>query len=182
MISGFMSGIGVIIIVIQVMPFIGLDTVSGGPLNSIRAWPEAFGDLSYKALILGAISLGVGIFWPARLRKFLPGPLAALIAGTVAALFWLKGVPTIGERPHRLFPIFRYPQLSPGFIAGVLEPAFILALLGSIDSLLTSLVADSLTRTRHNPNRELMGQGFGQFCVRAWLEVYREQAPPWARW
>ena len=162
-ISGFMSGIGVIIIVIQVMPFIGLDTVSGGPLNSIRAWPEAFGDLNYKALILGAISLGVGIFWPARLRKFLPGPLAALVAGTVVALFWLKGVPTIGDVPTGI-PDFQIPQLSPGFIAGVLEPAFILALLGSIDSLLTSLVADSLTRTRHNPNRELMGQGLGNFA------------------
>lgn len=162
-ISGFMSGIGVIIIVIQVMPFIGLDTVSGGPLNSIRAWPEAFGDLNYKALILGAISLGVGIFWPARLRKFLPGPLAALVAGTVVALFWLKGVPTIGDVPTGI-PDLQIPQLSPGFIAGVLEPAFILALLGSIDSLLTSLVADSLTRTRHNPNRELMGQGLGNFA------------------
>ena len=162
-ISGFMSGIGVIIIVIQVMPFIGLDTVSGGPLNSIRAWPEAFGGLNYKALILGAISLGVGIFWPARLRKFLPGPLAALVAGTLVALFWLKGVPTIGDVPTGL-PDLQIPQLSPGFIAGVLEPAFILALLGSIDSLLTSLVADSLTRTRHNPNRELMGQGLGNFA------------------
>ena len=162
-ISGFMSGIGVIIIVIQVMPFVGLDTVSGGPLNSIRAWPEAFGDLNYKALILGAISLGVGIFWPARLRKFLPGPLAALVAGTLVALFWLKGVPTIGDVPTG-FPELQIPQLSPGFIAGVLEPAFILALLGSIDSLLTSLVADSLTRTRHNPNRELMGQGLGNFA------------------
>ncbi len=161
-ISGFMSGIGVIIIVIQVMPFIGLDTVSGGPLSSIRAWPEAFGDLNYQALILGAISLGVGIFWPARVRKFLPGPLAALAVGSLVGLFWLQGVPTIGNVPTGL-PDIQIPQVSPGFIAGVLEPAFILALLGSIDSLLTSLVADSLTRTRHNPNRELMGQGLGNF-------------------
>ena len=159
-ISGFMSGIGIIIMVIQVMPFLGLDTVSGGPLNSIKAWPEAFGDLNYEALALGAISLGVGIFWPGRVRKFLPGPLAALVVGTLVGFLWLKGAPTIGAVPAGL-PDLQIPQLSPGFIAGILEPAFILALLGSIDSLLTSLVADSLTRTRHNPNRELMGQGLG---------------------
>ncbi len=162
-ISGFMSGIGLIIMVIQVMPFIGLSTVSGGPLNSIRAWPDAFPDLAYEAVILGVISLGVGIFWPSRVRKFLPAPLAALVVGTLVGLLWLKGAPTIGEVPTGL-PEFQIPHLSPGFIAGVLEPAFILALLGSIDSLLTSLVADSLTRTRHNPNRELMGQGLGNFA------------------
>ena len=162
-ISGFMSGIGIIIMVIQVMPFLGLETVSGGPLNSIRAWPDAFDGFNYQALALGAISLGVGIFWPSRVRKFLPGPLAALVVGTLAGFLWLNGASTIGEVPTGL-PVIQIPQLSPGFIAGVLQPAFILALLGSIDSLLTSLVADSLTRTRHNPNRELMGQGLGNLA------------------
>ena len=109
---------------------------------------------------MGIIALVVGVFWPSRVRKFLPGPLAALIAGTLVGLLWLNGAPTIGEVPTGL-PEFQRPQLSPSFLAGVLEPAFILALLGSIDSLLTSLVADSLTRTRHDPNRELMGQGLG---------------------
>ena len=162
-ISGFMSGIGMIIIVIQVMPLLGLETVSGGPLNSIRAWPDAISDISYEALILGGVSLGVGIFWPSRVRKFLPGPLAALVVGTLVGLFWLSNAPIIGEVPKGL-PELQIPQLSPGFLAGVIEPAFILALLGSIDSLLTSLVADSLTRTRHNPNRELMGQGLGNLA------------------
>ena len=159
-ISGFMSGIGLIIMVIQVLPFLGLESVPGGPLNSIRAWPDAIGDLNYEALVVGIIALVVGVFWPSRVRKFLPGPLAALIAGTLVGLLWLNGAPTIGEVPTGL-PEFQRPQLSPSFLAGVLEPAFILALLGSIDSLLTSLVADSLTRTRHDPNRELMGQGLG---------------------
>ena len=62
-------------------------------------------------------------------------------------------------------PEFFIPELTPGFLASALQPAFILALLGSIDSLLTSLVADSITRTRHNPNRELMGQGLGNFVA-----------------
>ena len=163
-ISGFMSGIGVIIIVIQTLPFLGVANVSGGPLNSIRAWPDAIANLNTDALIIGIIALAVGIFWPLRLRKFLPAPLAALVIGTLIAFFLLKGAPVIGEVPTGL-PSLHFPELSPGFLAGVIEPAFILALLGSIDSLLTSLVADSITRTRHSPNRELVGQGIGNVAA-----------------
>ncbi len=163
-ISGFMSGIGVIIIVIQTLPLLGALTVSGGPLNSIRAWPEAVADLNPDALALGAIALAVGVLWPRKLRKFLPGPLAALIVGTLLALAWFGDAPVIGAVPTGL-PGLQLPEFSPGFLANALQPAFILALLGSIDSLLTSLVADSLTHTRHRPNRELMGQGLGNFVA-----------------
>jgi SulP family sulfate permease len=163
-ISGFMSGIGVIIIVIQTLPFLGAANVSGGPLNSIRAWPDAVANLNTDALIVGIIALAVGVFWPLRLRKFLPAPLAALVIGTLVAFFLLKNAPVIGAVPTGL-PSLQLPELSPGFLAGVIEPAFILALLGSIDSLLTSLVADSITRTRHSPNRELVGQGIGNVAA-----------------
>ena len=159
-ISGFMSGIGIIIIVIQSLPFLGAVTVSGGPINSIQAWPDAIANLNYNALSVGAIALGVGILWPLKLRKFMPSPLAALVIGTLVAFFWLSNAPVIGAVPSGL-PTVQLPELSPGFLAGAIQPAFILALLGSIDSLLTSLVADSLTRTRHRPNRELVGQGLG---------------------
>ena len=163
-ISGFMSGIGVIIIVIQTLPLLGAATVSGPALNSIRAWSDAVEDLNPDALILGLVALAVGFLWPQRVGRFLPAPLAALIAGAAVGIFWLSGAPTIGAVPTGL-PSLQQPDLSPGFLLGVLQPAFILALLGSVDSLLTSLVADSLTRTRHNPNRELMGQGLGNMAA-----------------
>ena len=163
-ISGFMSGIGVIIIVIQTLPLLGALTVPGGPLNSIRAWPEAVAHLNPDALAVGAVALAVGVFWPRKLRKFLPGPLAALIVGTLLALAWFGDAPVIGAVPTGL-PDLHLPELSSGFLANALQPAFILALLGSIDSLLTSLVADSLTHTRHRPNRELMGQGLGNLVA-----------------
>ncbi len=163
-ISGFMSGIGVIVMTIQVLPFLGAESVPGGPLDSIQAWPEAIANLNPDALIVGIVSLTAGIFWPSRLSKFIPGPLVALILGTVAAFFWFTDALVIGSVPTGL-PEFYLPELSPGFIASALQPAFILALLGSIDSLLTSLVADSITRTRHNPNRELMGQGLGNMAA-----------------
>ncbi|MYA62784.1 MAG: SulP family inorganic anion transporter [Dehalococcoidia bacterium] len=163
-ISGFMSGIGVIVMTIQVLPFLGANSVPGGPINSIRAWPEAIANLNYHALIVGLIALLAGIFWPNRLSKYLPGPLVALILGTAAAILFFTDAPIIGKVPTGL-PEFFIPEITPGFLASALQPAFILALLGSIDSLLTSLVADSITRTRHNPNRELMGQGLGNFVA-----------------
>ena len=161
-ISGFMSGIGVIVMTIQVLPVLGAAAVPGGPMNSIRAWPDAIASLNPHALIVGLIALVAGIFWPSKLSKFVPGPLVALVLGTAAAYFFFTNAPVIGEVPTGLPDLF-IPDITPGFIASALQPAFILALLGSIDSLLTSLVADSITRTRHNPNRELMGQGLGNF-------------------
>ncbi len=163
-ISGFMSGIGVIVMTIQVLPILGADAAPGRPINSIQAWPEAIASLNYHALIVGLIALLAGIFWPGKLSKYLPGPLVALILGTAAAIFFFTNAPIIGAVPTGL-PELYLPELSPGFLASALQPAFILALLGSIDSLLTSLVADSITRTRHNPNRELMGQGLGNFVA-----------------
>ena len=163
-ISGFMSGIGVIVMTIQVLPVLGASAVPGGPMNSIRAWPDALASLNTHALVVGLIALLAGIFWPSKLSKYLPGPLVALVLGTAAAYFFFTNAPVIGKVPTGL-PDFFIPDITPGFIASALQPAFILALLGSIDSLLTSLVADSITRTRHNPNRELMGQGLGNFVA-----------------
>ena len=84
----------------------------------------------------------------------------ALIAGTLLGVLWLNDTPVIGDVPTGL-PLVRLPDLSLNVLVGAVQPALTIALLGSIDSLLTSLVADSMTRTRHNPNRELVGQGVG---------------------
>ena len=159
-ISGFMSGIGIIVMLVQTLPFLGAPVATGGPMGSIRAWPEAVGSVNLSALAIAAVTLAVGVAWPARLRRFLPPTLAALIAGTALGVLWLTDTPVIGEVPTGL-PDVRLPALSPEALAGAVQPALIIALLGSIDSLLTSLIADAMTRTRHNPNRELVGQGIG---------------------
>lgn len=163
-VSGFMSGIGIIIITIQVLPFLGLPSVPGGPLSAMQAWPKAVANLNPQALAIAGLSLGIAIFWPARLRRLLPSPLAALIAGTLSAIYVLPAAPTIGSVPIGL-PDFHLPAVTLGQLSTIVQPAMILALLGSIDSLLTSLVADSITRTRHNSNRELIGQGIGNMIA-----------------
>ena len=71
-ISGFMSGIGVIIILLQTLPFVGSPVATGGPLDAIREWPDALGDLNASALAIAVVTLAVGVVWPAQLRKYLP--------------------------------------------------------------------------------------------------------------
>ena len=159
-ISGFMSGIGVIIIALQVLPFFGAEIKSGKLPDLVSAWPSAIANINAEAFAIAIITLLVAVGWPRRLRNVCPPTLAALIAGTVLGIVALGGAPTIGDVPSGL-PTIAWPSFSGGFLLAALQSAFILALLGSIDSLLTSLIADSLTRKNHSPNRELVGQGLG---------------------
>ena len=172
-ISGFMSGIGVIIILLQTMPFLGHDVATGGPVGSVRALPDALADVNISALAIALVTLAVGILWPRQLSKFLPATLGALTIGTLLGVLgatnmpiigMLGDVPVIGDVPTGL-PDVQLPDLSASVLVNAVQPALIIALLGSIDSLLTSLVADSMTRTRHNPNKELVGQGIGNIAA-----------------
>ena len=163
-ISGFMSGIGIIIILVHTLPFLGAPVETGGPMGAIRAWPDVIGDVNFSALAIGAVTLAAGVLWPSQLRKFLPPTLGALIVGTLLGVLWLTNTPVIGDVPTGL-PNLQLPDLSANVLLGAVQPALTIALLGSIDSLLTSLIADSMTRTRHNPNRELVGQGIGNVAA-----------------
>lgn len=159
-ISGFMSGIGVIVMLIQTLPFLGAAPAEGGPIGAMRALPAAVANMNVSAFAIGAVTLAAGILWPRRWSRLLPGPLVALLVGTTLGLFWLTDVPIIGAIPTGL-PEIQFGLPSFGFLAQAFHAALILALLGSVDSLLTSLVADSLTGTQHDSNRELVGQGIG---------------------
>ena len=159
-VSGFMSGIGVLVMAIQVLPFLGSDPVPGGAVGMISALPSALANVDASALGVGCVTLAFAVFWPRRFEKLLPGPLAGLVPGTLLGAVWLSGVPVVGEVPSGL-PVPRFDLPSPNFLVRALEPALILALIGSVVSLLTCLVADSLTRTSHDPDRELIGQGIG---------------------
>ena len=159
-VSGFMSGIGVLVMAIQVLPFLGSNPVPGGAVGMLLALPDAIADPNASAVAIGCVTLGFAVFWPRRFQRYLPGPLAGLIPGTLLGVLWLNDSPTVGEIPAGLpVPYLVLPSLD--LLARAVEPALILALIGSVVSLLTCLVADSLTRTSHDPNRELVGQGLG---------------------
>ena len=158
-VSGFMSGIGCIIIALQLARLFGHEPAGSGTIPALMEVPNALSNPNWEALGIGLFTLAIVFRWPAKWGRYLPGPLAALITGTVASL-GLSTVPVLGDIPTGL-PQFIMPAFSSDTLLIVSEAAMILAVLGAIDSLLTSLVADNMTRTRHHSNRELIGQGVG---------------------
>ena len=163
-ISGFMSGIGIIIMLIQVLPFLGAPTSPEGPMGAVGDLPAALGSINTSALMIALATLAIGVFWPARLSRLFPAPIVGLVVGTLMGILWLTDAPVIGQIPAGL-PEFQFAVPSAGFLISAIQPAIILALLGSVDSLLTSLIADSLTGTQHNPDKELVGQGLGNIVA-----------------
>ncbi|CAL2062392.1 SulP family inorganic anion transporter [Tenacibaculum sp. 190524A05c] len=166
-ISGFMSGVGLIIVILQLFPFAGLGS-SKSTLAVIQNLPTLFTDFNVSALILGAITIAIYYLFP-KITKAIPSALVALIGATLIAYFTKMDVPLIGEIPSGL-PAFKLGgilNVDSSVYSLVIEYALVLAVLGSIDSLLTSVIADNMTKTKHNSNRELIGQGIGNMLAAA---------------
>ncbi len=168
-ISGFMSGIGFILIIIQLPPLLGYASPPGGVLGSLSALPDFFASIKPAEASLGLLSLAILLLMPKRFRRFIPPQLLALVVGTLLAIYLLpilfsgETYRAIGSVPGGL-PSLQLPTFSTGQWQTIVINALVLALLGSIDALLTSVIADSLTRTQHNSDKELMGQGLGNLA------------------
>jgi SulP family sulfate permease len=158
-ISGFMTGIGIIIILLQISPLLG-NAGDSNALDALMNIPNALSQQNIFATVLGVITLLLMIYWPEKWTKIIPAPLFALITLTVisATFFSQQGISVIGEIPTG-FPSLSMPSLSLESLSQVSYFAFLLAVLGAIDSLLTSMVADTLTETHHDSDKELIGQG-----------------------
>ncbi len=166
--SGFMSGIGVIIILQQLYPLVGLKS----PVlvvDMVMQLPQRIADgISTTSLLLGLGTVLIIWLFP-KLTKKVPATLVALIVMTVVSLFLnLPESLTIGRIPAGLpMPFFAKEGVSlagldwGSLLMGAIVPGLTLAGLGSIDTLLTSVVADNITKTKHDSNRELIGQGIG---------------------
>jgi sulfate permease, SulP family len=161
-ISGFMSGIGVILIILQIAPFLGQAAPKGGVLGTFMAIPQLLANVNPPEAILGAITLAIIFLMPQKLKRLVPPQLVALIVGTVISLTVFQGadIRRIGEIPIGLPPL-QIPTFTAGQLTIMLVDGVMLGMLGCIDTLLTAVVADSLTRTEHNSNKELIGQGIG---------------------
>lgn len=162
-ISGFMSGIGIIIILLQLHPLLGNPSV-GSPLAAVLRLPQALGNIDLASSFLALITMGIVFFTPSAISRVIPSPLIALLAGTGLSLVLPSSVATIGEIPSGL-PDLTLPFFPLELLPKVVPLAMALAVLGTIDSLLTSVVADSMTKTRHDSNRELVGQGIGNMAA-----------------
>lgn len=159
-ISGFMSGIGVILIILQLSPLLGHSAPPGGVLGTITALPNILANISYNELLLGALTLAVLFFFPKQYRKFVPAQLVALVAVTLLSVFLFDtdSIRRIGEIPAGL-PSLIIPNFNSEMLTAMVIDALVLGTLGCIDTLLTAVIGDSLTRKEHDSDKELRGQG-----------------------
>lgn len=162
-ISGFMSGIGFIILLLQMNQLLGLE-YKGAPILALLNIVKNFEMINPQSLALGAITLLIVFFTPKKISNKIPSSLIALVAVTALSILLNFNVPVIGDIP-RVLPSIQIGLISLAEFKFILPMAVTLALLGSIDSLLTSLVADSLTKTKHKSNQELIGQGIGNMAA-----------------
>ena len=155
-VSGFMSGIGVIILCLQIGPLLGINS-QGGVLASLQMVITNFTP-NPAAMAVGIATLAIVFVTPRRITKVIPSPLLGLLLITPLAL-WLfpENLPRIGSIPEGGLS-FSAPNWTNHFPL-LLRAGLVLALLGAIDSLLTSLVADNISQSRHRSDRELVGQG-----------------------
>ena len=189
---GFTAGIGVVIATLQIKDFLGLQP-QGEPdhyVAQVMSLAEALPSFQFGDALVGLVSLGVLIAWPRFVPK-VPGHLVALLVGTLLGLLLeAVGMPlaTLGERfsytlngvEHPgippFLPTFTWPWNLPGLdgqplvlsfelIRQLMAPAFAIAMLGAIESLLCAVVADGMAGTRHDPNAELLGQGIGNLVA-----------------
>jgi SulP family sulfate permease len=161
-ISGFMSGIGIILIIIQIAPFLGQASPGGGVVGTLQSMPQLLANIDINEAILGALALGILFLMPAKWKRYAPPQLVALVIGTIVSitLFANADIRRIGEIPMGL-PSIILPTFTTEQIISMIIDGMILGMLGCIDSLLTSMISDSLTRTEHDSNKELIGQGIG---------------------
>lgn len=165
-VSGFMSGVGLIIIILQIFPFFGL-TSAKSTFAVIQDVPRLFAEFNIYALALGVLTVLIYYLFP-LITKAIPSALVALVIAALTSYFLGWDVPIIGEIPSGI-PNLKigemFSNITPESYTLILEYAAVLAVLGSIDSLLTSVIADNMTKTRHNSNRELIGQGIGNMLA-----------------
>ncbi len=158
-VSGFMSGIGVIIIALQIGPLLGIIT-RGGVVDSLSTVFSNF-QPNGSAIAVAIMTLGIVFLTPRRISQWVPSPLLALLIVTPLSILFFgdTNLDRIGDIPRGI-PSLSIPSFTQYFPI-ILKAGLVLAVLGAIDSLLTSLVADNISQSRHDSDRELIGQGIG---------------------
>lgn len=161
--TGFTSGIAIVIFSSQIKDFLGL-RIDNLPTEFLPKWGSYFSNLStinWSSTIIGIISLLIIILFP-KITKKIPGALVALIVLSLLVYFLNLDVETIGSKFGELsnkLPSINIPNITLDKIKNLLEPAIIIAILGSIESLLSAVVSDGMIGSKHRSNMELVAQG-----------------------
>lgn len=163
--TGFTCGIAVTLFVGQLKDFFGLEiaSVPSEFLNKITAYIENISTINLTATVIGFVAVIIMLLWP-KVTDKIPGSLVAIIITTAIVYFAKLPVNTIGSVYGELnsaFPSFRAPALSMKLVQQMLSPAFTIAILAGIESLLSAVVSDGMIGDTHKSNAELIGQGLG---------------------
>ena len=163
--SGFMTGIGVIIILFQIYPFLG-HVSEKNTVDIFLNLSDPIATMNVYAVGLGLLTILIIYLFP-KINKSIPSALVALLVVSGLAYFLNLDVPLIGEIPRGMPTIYigEMFNIDPSLYWTILEFALMLSALGAIDSLLTSVIADNITKTKHNSDRELIGQGIGNIAA-----------------
>ena len=161
---GFTLGIAIGIVVGQIKDFLGLNmgAVPAEFLTKLVAYSHNLGSISYITLAIGILALLIQIFWP-KVSKKIPGSLVAIIVTTLLVAIFKLPVKTIGDlyTIKAGLPSFSMPVLSFSLVREMILPAFTIAMLAAIESLLSAVVSDGMIGSKHKSNAELVGQGVG---------------------
>lgn len=161
-VSGFMSGIGCILIIMQIAPALGSASPAGGVIGAINAFPNIIANISYVEAGMALATLSLIFFTPHRIKQWVPPQLIALVVISLISVYLISDtdIRRIGaidvSLPSLIMPTFTTELLQTMILDGI-----VLGVLGCIDSMLTSVISDNLTRTEHKSNKELIGQGIG---------------------
>ena len=164
LLAGFFTAAGILLTLTQIMPALGQAPMSGDVADNIDSLIAAVQNTNSHALLLVIISIAIGFLWPARLAKFLPATFVVLLVGTVLGVVWLRDAPVVGAVPSG-WPEIQMPVFSAGLLIRVLEPAFVMALMNTISSLMLSLVIDPITGVGHKPNQQTISIGLGNIIA-----------------
>lgn len=152
-ISGFTSGIGILIIVSQIEPLFGSSITDISLKN-----------LSNSPVLLGFFCLLILFLWPQKFARIIPASIIAITSATVFFVFSGINIPVVGAISSA-FPSFNMPVWDANLTGNMLKSAFLIATLSTLDSLMTSLTVDSISKDLHNSDQELVGQGIGNIVA-----------------
>ena len=167
---GFTCGIAITILSTQIRALLGLQLAAGEPaefLPKLSALAQALPTLHWPPAIVAGLSLAIILLWPKRWSR-VPGSIVAVVVATVLVAVLKLPVETIGSKYGGIpqgWPDFHFPRVEAAHLGGLIRPAFTIALLGAIESLLAAVVADGLIDDRHDSNQELMAQGVANFVA-----------------
>ena len=163
LIAGFFTAFGILLIIKQLLLASGA-SAGGSALDSIRALPDAAMNANIEAVVVAAFCVALGVAWRGRLLRIVPSQFAVLGFGTLLGVVVFSGAPAIDNIPQGLpSPVF--PEFSLETVIHLMQPAFAMALLSSLSTLIVALPVDTITGTQHKPNQELAAQGMGNIAA-----------------